>query len=254
MKKLIVSSLFTFSLTLTPALALAGGKGGECSHSKQALSETAESVIAQHLKALGGEDKLRAARTLHLTATRYEGDQRSTVTLQRSRPNQMRYEAQKGGTTFIKAFDGTNGWYVEGNAPARVVEKEKLSKMAQKADFDDMLVDYAKKGVKVELAGVKEINGAPAYKLVLTRGDEVEARFLDKQSFLEVKRVSTYTHEGKKVKKAIKFSDYRSVDGIMVSFLTEWEHDGVKGKSVVESARFGAPIDASVYRMPAPRS
>jgi hypothetical protein len=48
-----------------------------------------------------------------------------------------------------------------------------------------------------------------------------------------------YSHEGKKVTKAMYFSDYRSVDGIMVNHLTEWEGEGgVKGKTVIESAKY----------------
>jgi hypothetical protein len=231
------------------------GEGKECAQQKQALNETADSVIARHLKAVGGVEKLKAAQTFQLTATTYEGDTLSKMTARRSRPNLMRFDIQKGDQTIVKAFDGTNGWVVEGNAAPKAVEKDKQPKMAEKAVFDDALVDYAKRGVKVELAGIADVKGAPAYKLVLTRGEDVEARFLDTQTLLEVKRVVSYSHEGKKVTKATYFSDYRSVDGIMVNHLTEWEGEGgVKGKMVIESAKYGAPIDAAAFRMSAPRS
>ncbi|HVG57761.1 MAG TPA: hypothetical protein VNA24_04355 [Hyalangium sp.] len=231
------------------------GEGKECDQQKQALKETADSVIAQHLKALGGVEKLKAAKTFQFTATTYEGDSITKMTARRSRPNLMRYDIQKGDKTIVKAFDGTNGWVAEGNAAPKALEKDKQPKMAEKAAFDDVLVDYAKRGVKVELAGIVDVKGAPAYKLVLTRGEGVEARLLDKQTMLEVKRVVSYTHEGKKVTKVVHFSDYRSVDGIMVNHLTEWEGEGgVKGKTVIESANYGAPIDAAAYRMSAPRS
>jgi hypothetical protein len=250
----IVAAVVISAVAFYPGLTIAGEGHGECAHDKQALTEKVGGVVAKHLKALGGEEKLKAARTFQLTAVSYEGDKTSKMTVRRSRPNLMRYDMQKGDTQFVKAFDGTNGWYIEGSAAPKPVEKDKLAKMADKAAFDDMLVDYEKKGVKVELAGVEEVKGAPAYKLVLTRGGEVEARFLDKQTFLEVKRVITFAHEGKTKTKAVYFSDYRSVDGIMVSHLSEWESEGAKGKTVVESATYGAPIDAAVFRMQAPRS
>jgi hypothetical protein len=185
MKKHILSSLIVLGLSTLPGLAYVGSSllvvslsvmpwqalaGGNCEKSMQAATETAESVIAQHLQALGGEEKLKAAQTFQLTATTYEGEQTSKMTVRRSRPHQMRYDIQKGGTQIVKAFDGKSGWYVEGSAEAKAVEPEKQAKMAEKAAFDDALVEYSKKGVKVELAGVAEVEGAQAYKLVLTRG------------------------------------------------------------------------------------
>lgn len=246
MKKHLVSSLLTlFSLALLPTAALAGN------HAKP----TAESVITKHLEAMGGTGRLQSAKTFQSTAVSYEGDKQvSTVTIHRARPNMVRYDVDQGGKKMTKAFDGTQGWWAEGSAAPQQASAEKSAKMAEGAFFDDALVDSTQRGMQVTLAGVEDVKGAPAVKLVLTRGSDTQTRYLDKKTMLEVKRVITGTHEGKSFTKTVHFSDYRSVDGIMVSHLTEWEADGKKGRTVLQTVRYDAPVEASLFQMGTPRS
>jgi outer membrane lipoprotein-sorting protein len=220
-----------------------------------AASESVETIVARHLEAQGGAEKLRSISTLVARSKSYEnGKLTATTTVHRARPNMFRYDTEKEGKKLAKGFDGTAGWYVE-NGEVKDVEPAKLEMMKQKADFDDALLAYQQKGVKVELAGVAEVNGSPAYKLRLTRASgEVEQRYIDRRSMLEVKRTMTYVHDGKKGEKTITFSDYRKVDGVMSNFTVEWEADGKKGKTVYEEIRWGAPVSPEVFRKPAPRS
>jgi len=215
---------------------------------------TPEALLTKHFKAVGG-DKLKAAKTLKMVSTSYEGDKVSTVTVHRSRPNKMRYDVQKGDVTVTKLFDGTNGWYVEGAAEPKKVEEAKLAGMREKASFDDALFDHQKNGLKLALLGVGDANGARAYMLQVTRpnGDS-EVRYIDQKSFLEVQRTMSFTWEGQKKEKVARFSDYRNVDGIMVNHVTEWESGDMKGKSVIQQVRYNVPVEDSVYQLGKGRS
>jgi len=103
----------------------------------------------------------------------------------------------KNGTRVSKMFDGQQGWTVEGSAAPQRLDKEKSAMMAEGATFDDALLDPKARGVALKLDGVEEVNGTPAYKVVLTRGTTTEVRFIDQTSFLEVRRTYAGTHEGK---------------------------------------------------------
>ena len=241
------ATLLTVLLAVLPALASANPS------EKKAGDLSAQALVSRHLQALGGEEKLRAAKSFQATSLKQDAEGMATVTSYRARPNLVRYEHQKDGVVKVKAFDGKQAWMLEdGQAKAMPAEKSKM--MGEHALFDDVLLDPAKRGVKLSVAGVEDVKGAPAYKLTLTKGQDVETRYIDQQSFLEVKRVARGTHEGKAYEKTVHFSDPRPVDGIMVNHVTEWEVDGKKGRSVVESARFNAPVDPALFQMPRGRS
>ncbi|WP_224242984.1 outer membrane lipoprotein-sorting protein [Hyalangium gracile] len=249
LRKSLVSSFLALGLTFAPAIS-AAGEGAECVQGKLSL----QTVVDKHLNAVGGKERLKAVKTLQITTLVREGDTVTTTTMQRLRPNLVRYDMDKNGTRVSKMFDGQQGWMVEGSAAPQRLDQEKSAMMAEGASFDDALMDPKARGVALKLDGIAEVNGAPAFKLVLTRGTTTEVRFIDQGSFLEVRRTYAGTHEGKAYNKAITFSDYRAVDGIMLSHRAQWEADGKQGEKVVQSARYDAPIDATVFKPAAPRS
>ncbi len=251
-RKSLVSSLLTLGLAFTVPAAAIAGEGAECSHAKGDV--TAQAVVDKHLKALGGKERLQSAKTFQVTAISKEGSIVTTSTVQRARPNLMRYESEKDGKKVVKAFDGTQGWFAEGTAAPQRLDKEKSAMMADNSRFDDVLLDPKGRGVAVKLGGVEDVKGAPAYKLVLTRSTGTETRFIDQKSFLEVKRTYAGTHEGKAYTKTLHLSDYRNVDGIMVNHRTEWEANGKSGEKTLQNARYDAPVDAAAFKMATPRS
>jgi|GEM_PF-2176727 len=248
-RRSLVSSLLALGLTFAPALATAG-EGAECTQGKLSF----QTVIDKHLKALGGKERLKAAKSYQFTVVATEGDTVTTTTVRRARPNLVRHDTVTNGNQVTKLFDGSQLWMVEGSAAPRRVEGEKNKAMADGAFFDDALLDPKTRGVALAMDGVEEVNGAPTFKLVLTRGSTTEVRFIDQKSFLEVRRTYAGIHEGKPYNKAISYSDFRTVDGIVVSHRLKWEGDGKHGEKVFQDARYDAPIDASVFKLAPPRS
>jgi hypothetical protein len=243
------SSLLTLCLALVPLL------GAHASPSNQGSLPGVNTLVTRHLEAMGGEERLRSVRTCHVTSQKQDAQGQSTVSQYRARPNLVRYEFQKDGVQHVKAFDGKQAWLSE-NGAAKAMPAEKSQMMAEGAHFDDVLLDPAKRGVTLKLAGVEQVRGAPAYVLVLTRSGHKgeETRYLDQKTMLEVKRVVRGEHEGKPFVKTAWFSEQRPVDGIMVNHVTEWESDGEKGKSTVQRVRFDEELDPTLFKMPRGRS
>jgi hypothetical protein len=216
---------------------------------EQVAGETADSLVKKHLTAAGGEARIRSAKTMMFTAKGAEGELEK-LTVHAARPNQFRKEIVKGGKSFVKAFDGTAAFTIE-DSKVTALGEEKAAKMKDHSPFDDALVDYQAKGHKVALLGAEDVRGAKAYKLQVTmKSGDVEYRFLDAKSYLEIKRSSTWEHEGKKHENTTYFSDYRSVDGIQVNHVIESEKDGQKSRLVIQEAWFDRPIDAALFRRP----
>ena len=139
------------------------------------------------------------------------------------RPRKMRFELQFNGQTAVQVFDGVNGWKLRPFLNRRVVEAytaEEMKIASAQADLDGLLVDYAAKGTRVDLAGSETIEGRDTYKLKLTMRDG-QTRFvwIDSQDFLEVKiegqprRLDGVYHPVE-----IYFRDYRLVNGLQIPF------------------------------------
>lgn len=249
-RKSLALSFLALGLTFAPAIATAG-EGAECTHQgKQSL----QTVIDKHLKAMGGKERLRAAKTFQVTALLREGDKVTTSTIRRARPNLLRKDLDGTDTHVSKVFDGQQGWMAEGTTAPRRLDPETNALVADDASFDDALLDPKARGVALSMGGEVEVNGALAFKLVLTRGVNTEVRLIDQKTFLEVSRTYAGTYQGKAFSKTVSFFDYRAVDGIMLSHRTQWEGDGEKGEKTVQSARYDAPIDAATFKPTTPRS
>jgi hypothetical protein len=163
----------------------------------------------------------------------------------------MRVEVQEGDTITVKAFDGSHGWVRKGAAAIEPMPADKLDGMKAMAEFDDALLDYADKGHDVKLVGTAEVNGRTTYELLLAlKGGERERRWIDAETFMELKRGWTYSHDGKSTDKSIYFGDYKKVGGQMVNHSLESEHEGKRVKMVVTDVSFDRPIDGALFVAP----
>jgi hypothetical protein len=92
------------------------------------------------------------------------------------------------------------------------------------------LVDYARKGTRIELAGTEKVEGRNAYWLHLTQADGHQINlWIDAATFLDVKvdgeprRLDNRMH-----KVAIFYRDFKRVDGVQVPMTLETVVDGVR--------------------------
>lgn len=237
------------------ALALALGAWTGCDQGTAApgaaaqAQPSAEDVVARHLAALGGVERLKATQSLVLRGDYTEKGHTEAWVAFRARPNKVRKEGVHEGKPFVKIFDGTKGWIKEGEAAFTAMAADKTAKMKAWAEFDDPLVDYAARGHKVALVGLEEVAGAKAYHLTLTLASgDVEERFLDADSLLDVQRVVRYTDkEGAKKTKVIRFTDWREVQGLKFNFASEGEVDGERSTVKVASIEVDGRIDPAKF-------
>jgi hypothetical protein len=128
--------------------------------------------------------------------------------------------------------------------------------MAEQADLDGPLVDYAAKGHQVELVGRERVEGRDAFKLRVTRKDgSVEVYFLDAGSYLPFRVEGRRTVRGAEIEGEGTVGDYREAGGFL------WPHsirNGVKGRPekqtvTIEKIEINPPIDDARFRKPSPK-
>jgi hypothetical protein len=221
-------------------------------------AQTADELVAKNLAARGGVERLRKTRTMVMTGTISFGDQSSPITVKAWRPSQIREEFTIQGADITRVYDGTTGWQLEHSAERNKVEvlsggeADNIREEAENA-IEGPLVDYAKKGSKVEALGRDTLAGKPVYKLKITThiGTSI-TQSLDAASYLEVHEEIERTVDGKLVTIVEDVSDYREVNGIKFAhrFVSGPKENPQASKLQVEKMELDVPIDASVFAMP----
>jgi hypothetical protein len=124
--------------------------------------------------------------------------------------------------TMVRVYDGTQGWAnnpFAGKMNPDSMTDEELKNISEEADFDGPLVDYAKKGNKLELAGKDKVEDKDAWRVRLTtKNGDVRYYLFDARTFLLLKWEGKRRAEGKEFPVASYFRDYRDVEGLKFSF------------------------------------
>jgi hypothetical protein len=223
-------------------------------------AQTADEVIAKNIAARGGLEKVKAVQSLRMTGTIGIGPgMQAPLLLEIKRGGRMRSEVTVDGKVGVQTFDGTSGWALMsfmGQTEPRPLPAEAVKDAQEQSDLDGPLVDYQKKGHKVELVGKDQAAGVDAYRLRVTlKSGAVRDIWIDAASSLEIRGESTRTMDGRSVESETILGDYREVSGIKLPHRVE---GGPKGRSekqaivfskievdaVIDDTRFGKPTPA----------
>jgi outer membrane lipoprotein-sorting protein len=174
--------------------------------------------------------------------------------LEFKRPYRSRLELQFSGQTAVQVYDGKQGYKYRpflGRTDWEPYTKAELAQAAAEPGVDGLLVDFAAKGSRVELAGTDSVEGHPAYKLKVTlKNGQVRHVWVDGTSFLELKLDGEPRKlDGKLHPVAIYLRDYKAEQGLMIPHLIETAVEGVPKteKIIIESVAVNPSIDDSRF-------
>src|ERR1035438_1055107 len=75
-----------------------------------ASAQTVDEIIAKNIQARGGIEKLKAVKTLRMTAKINQGGFRATIVQESQRPNKIREEFIIQGMAEVEAYDGKSAY------------------------------------------------------------------------------------------------------------------------------------------------
>jgi len=221
---------------------------------------TLDEIIAKNINSKGGLEKIKATTTVRMTGKLTSQDPTGRelsgpMVVMAKRPNMMRRETTRGTERIVNGFDGTSLWMAVGTMPVQEAPASQAAYARQDAEFDSVFVDYRAKGTAIRLAGKATVDGKDAWHLKVTKkGGPPQDYFLDSETGLEKKVSVTIDGGGNRATIVTELSDYRSVDGRMVPFMTRQIVDGtVKATITMERVEFNVPIDDALFRIPASR-
>ena len=220
-------------------------------------SQTVDEIIAKNAQARGGIEKLRAMKSLRITARRSQGSFRATFLLENKRSDKVREETSIQGMTQVQAYDGKSAWQINpfgGRKDPELMSQDDTKALILDADPEGLLIDYKEKGHKAELIGHDPVEGTDCYKIKLTLKDgDIRYYYLDADSFLEIK-IETQSN----IRGAVQFTDtmlgdYEQVDGIYFPFSIETGETGGTDQRLrltVEKIEVNAPLEDSLFSVP----
>jgi hypothetical protein len=220
-----------------------------------ALAQTVDEVIAKSFEARGGIERLKAVRTIRVTGRMSMGPNEASMVVERKRPGSIRAEITVRGQRAVQAWDGTTAWGISptGSGQPEALPAEAALAMADDADVDGALVDYAAKGHRVALLGKERLDTGDAYKIeVRKKGGAVEIHFLDARSYLTVRIEGRRTIRGTVVEGESLLGDYREAGGILWPYSIKSGARGNPEKQTftVDKIEVDPPLDDARFRMP----
>jgi hypothetical protein len=221
-----------------------------------ASAQTVDEIIAKNIQARGGLEKLKAVKTLRMTAKINQNGFRATVVQENQRPNKVREEFIIQGMAEVEAYDGKSAWQVspfEGRKDASLLSADDTKHLVEDADVDGQLVDYKNKDHRAELIGHDSVEGTDCYKIKVTlKNGDIRIYFLDADSFLELKIESQNIVRGTTQYSETYYGDYEQVDGIYYPFEYEQGQKGTPGRAkfTVEKLEINIPLAESLFTMP----
>lgn len=216
------------------------------------LAQSVDDIAAKHLNALGGVAKLRKIQSVEFSnSIKVQGlemENLTTIWVGKA----MRSDAKIMGNTLVQAFDGTTPWSITpimmgGNEKPQIMPEEAAKSLINQTDPFSLL-DYVKKGTRLEFLGIEKVNDKEAYHLKVFPKHGAESELWINVADALLSKLKTSAN-GQEIE--VIFSNYTEIDGIKFAMRLETSNP-MAGLITVDTktVKLNTPVDDSIFKMP----
>lgn len=217
----------------------------------QAQTLTLDQIIAKHLQAVGGADKIAQLKSMYTEGTlQMMGTEAPNITYVQNGKG-YRNETEFNGQKIIRVLTDAGGWQVNplaGASTPQPLSDEEYKMNKEQLTIGDPFVGYKEKGSTAELVG-KE-NGA--YKIKMKSKDNTETTFfVDSATYHVTKTVTNGSFQGQTVEVSTAMSDYQKTDvGYVIPHNITIDMGGFAFTLLIKKVEMNKPIDPKLFEMP----
>ena len=232
------------------------------------LAQSVDELLANHLQAVGGAEKIAAVQSLKMTGKilmiplndfrKAAGPgQEAPVTLIVKRPNRVRMEVDRQGKKIVQAYDGKDkAWGLQPDAtePDMLFDDEGgMGEMIallleDLAEPEGPLVGAKDKWKSVELEGKEGSASEPGFRLKLNPKEGfVRGATLDGKTFL----LQQTLRPGSDFQLETSYSDYQPFNGVQLARTIESRIDGELFVRIrIDSVEAPTSLEDGVFQVP----
>lgn len=207
-----------------------------------AAEMTADDLIAKYLTACGGEQSLRALKSMTMKGSMFAQGQSLDVKISYVVPTKSLMEIGMGGVPMqVVGTNGKDAWLKGPMGTFFMTGEEKEATLRQSDRFP--LLDYKKNGAKVKLLGEDLVKGAKALKLeYIGSGNDTVIYFFDATTFLITKEKSGDA--------TIMWSDYKKDGNIVMPHKMNVQSAAQSMMMTIDTITVNVAIPESLFVMP----
>jgi hypothetical protein len=221
-----------------------------------ANAQTADEIIAKHVEATGGKDKISQIKSIYIESTVQVmgNDAPSTTTILNGKG--FRSESEFNGQKVIQVYTDKGGWAINpfaGGSDAQAMPEGQYKAGRDQIYIGGPLFDYAAKGYKVELQGMENVGTVSNYKIKLLAPDSsVTTFYIDPTTYYITKIVKATSMMGQDMTLTISLSNYQKTDiGFTIPYSTETSFgEQFTLAGTVKKVEFNKDVDPKIFDMP----
>ncbi|MEO6949750.1 MAG: hypothetical protein ABI123_08990, partial [Ginsengibacter sp.] len=209
---------------------------------------TAEMVVSNYIKAIGGKDALSKINSYSANVSMEMMGQTLGGTMKRMAPYSNTMEMTMNGMSVYKmVFDGTKGYQGQMGQKAPLGADEIKDQKDEKGIFPQLY--YSEPEYKLALDGTAKVNGEDVYKVKVTKpSGKSSTEFYSIKTGYLLKQVSTATMQGKQMDQTTEFSDYKKVDGIMTPMSIKQTAGGQEIPMTLSDVKYNAGVTPEDFK------
>jgi hypothetical protein len=219
-----------------------------------------EDLVAKFLQTIG-QEKVAGIQTITRVG-KFSFKNKMTVpfTSSEKQPDLFRFEINWQGSMVIYAGNEKDGWKIDPrtgssevqDVPSVEIKKDISDYQDPYANWENPFLNWKEREDKLEFVGIEDLKGTTVYNIKLTAKDNNYINFyMDTANYIITKIEYSFKSEGRTFEAEEIFSDFKTVEGILVPFRYEEFVNNHKAVTLsIEKYEFNTPIFDIMFKKP----
>lgn len=221
------------------------------------MAQTAEQLIKEHLDAKGG-DNLHSIHSVKFIGKIETSGQEYKMLYIKQLPDKIRFQIDMNSAMGVTVFNGTTGWIYDPTQGQHIPTELTPQEISQKKPlieylmvfFDDLLLNYKSRSMKVSYIGKETIKKQNVHKLLVMLNDGTAVTY-----FIDDKTKLDYHHKvlfpDLNIIFDVELSNFADVEGIKVPLTVESKiSDKSMTKITIETIKINPELNDQYFEMP----